>query len=69
MIIRVKYSELKSTGNFSNKSAGVEIEAEVDKRDFPKAFDWLWQKAKNEVRRQLEESNVPQFVDGDDIPF
>lgn len=63
MIIKVSYSELKSTGGFNNVKAGAEIEMETDRHNLNDDFKKCWQKVKNEVKRQLNEP-----ID-DDIPF
>lgn len=57
MKIRVSYSELKSGPGYNNRRAEAEIE--MDQTDIQinggidTAFDRIWQKAREEVKRQM----------------
>ncbi|MDE4542285.1 hypothetical protein [Thermoanaerobacterium sp. R66] len=58
MKIRVSYAELKSGPGYNNKKAEAEIEVDVA-GDIDKAFTRAWDKVKAEVRKQLDDEEIP----------
>lgn len=58
MKIRVSYAELKSGPGYNNKKAEAEIEVDVV-GDIDKAFTRAWDKVKAEVRKQLDDEEIP----------
>ncbi|HOV79540.1 MAG TPA: hypothetical protein PK728_05485 [Bacillota bacterium] len=54
MRIRVSYAELKSGPGYNHQRAEAEIEVEVN-GDLDKAFGRLWERARQEVKKQLED--------------
>jgi len=64
MKIKVNYAELKSGPGYNHKRAEAEIEMDVN-GDLSMTFDSLWQRAKAEVKRQLEDR--PPVME--DVPF
>ena len=67
MKIKVSYSELVSTGNFSNKKAEAELEIEANGGDFQAAYDKAFKVVKYQVDKQLGK-NV-DTINFNELPF
>ena len=68
MQIRVCYSELFSTGNFSNKKAEAEITLEVNNGKLQEAYDKAFKLVKHQVDIQLGKVAKTE-INFDELPF
>lgn len=71
MKIRVVYSELRSSGNFSNQRAEASIEVEVPTEDLSSedvaaAFEKAWSVANDQVKKQFPPVYIQRILDEDD---